>query len=184
MLDKTLYSDFENYIKENNNLIEYLKSNNSILDEYVSPIIKSLSFLVKMAQIEDKITAETELIFQYGFNYLFENLEQIKLYLRQLHNDYKLLDKMSFYIKIVFDLEELKLEINKNESITEKDKQKDINLIDEALEFFEDNIVPDVAINEFELDKYLHLYYDLLDKYSELEFMIDVFNEYCATYGI
>ena len=36
--------------------------------------------------------------------YLFENLEQIKLYLRQLNNDYKLLDKMSLYIKIVFDL--------------------------------------------------------------------------------
>src|SRR5690554_592383 len=102
MIDKTLFTDFENYINENSNLITYLKDHNSLLDEYVTPIIKSLTFLMKMSQVEKEISEEAEVIFEYGFNYLFENLEQIKLYLRQLHNDYELLDKMSFYIKIVF----------------------------------------------------------------------------------
>jgi hypothetical protein len=184
MIEQTLFSDFENYIKENEGLILYLQTSKSILDDYISPIIRSLTFLAKLSNFEAENDNEGQIIFEYGYNYLFENLEQIKLYLRQLYNDYKLLDKMSLYIKIVFDLEELKLEIDKNEAIDERDKQTDINEIDEVLSFFEDNIVPDFVINEFELDKYLKLYYDLLAKYTDLVLMGDAFRDYCAAYGI
>ncbi len=185
-MDVTIYTDFENYIKENNHLISFLEENNSLLNEYISPIIKSLTYLKQMIENEEeeKTVHDIHAIFEYGFNFLFENLEQIKLYLRQLNNDYKLLEKMSLYIKIVFDLEELKLEIEKNKEIDEEEKENDMNKIDDALEFFEENIVPKVVINEFELDKYLNLYYDLLDKYTELVLMSDAFLEYCAIYGI
>lgn len=182
MIDQKLYLDFENYLKENEVLVTHLESNNSLLSEYIIPIKKALIFL---KQMEDKdIVDDVEVIFEYGFSYLFDNLEQIKLYLRQLGNDYDLLDKMSLYIKIVFDLEELKFEIDKNETIDENEKLNDINKIDEALQFFEDNIVPHIAINEFELDRYLNLYYDLLNKYTDVVFMSDAFKEYCAIYGI
>ncbi|NLG80973.1 MAG: hypothetical protein GX490_00415 [Bacilli bacterium] len=115
---------------------------------------------------------------------MFENIEQIKLYLRQLNNDYKLLDKMAFYIKIVFDLEELKLEIEKTNDIEQAEKEKDIKAIDEMLEFFEENIVPDVTFNDLELDNYLRRYYDILDKYRDIPLIADAFMEYCAMYGI
>lgn len=183
MIDQVLYQDFESYLKENEKLITHLEKNHSLLSEYVLPIKKALVFLRKLDEL-DEIDSEAQVIFEYGFNYLFENLEQIKLYLRQLNNDYELLDKMSLYIKIVFDLEELKFEIDKSETIDEDEKQNDINKIDEALQFFEDNIVPQIAINEFELDKYLNLYYDLQNKYTDLVFMSEAFKEYCSVYGI
>ena len=184
MINQPLYQDFQNYIRENNQLISYLEKNNSLLAEYIVPIKKALIFLEQIKKIDKKATNEVEVIFEYGFSYLFENLEQIKLYLRQLYNDYDLLDEMSFYIKIVFDLEELKLEIDKHETIDEDEKINDINKIDEALQFFEDNIVPKIVINEFELDRYLNLYYDLLHKYTDLVLMSEAFKEYCAMYGI
>src|SRR5690606_8541302 len=105
MIDQVLYQDFESYLKENEKLITHLEKNHSLLSEYVLPIKKALVFLRKLDEL-DEIDSEAQVIFEYGFNYLFENLEQIKLYLRQLNNDYELLDKMSLYIKIVFDLEE------------------------------------------------------------------------------
>lgn len=185
MMDNSLYSDFENYVNENGQLISYLENEHSLLNEFISPIIKSLSYLMSMIKIEEQEPSkDVQDLFEYGFKYMFENLEQIKLYLRQLNNDYTLLDKMSLYIKIVFDLEELKLEIDKNQEIDEEEKTFDLKRIDESLEFFEENIVPKVVINEFELDKYLNLYYELLDKYTELTLMSDAFIEYCATYGI
>jgi len=184
-MDNELYTDFENYVNENEHLISFLENENSLLNEYIAPIIKSLTYLMKMVDDDDEEpTNDFLVIFKYGFDYLFENLEQIKLYLRQLNNDYPLLDKMSLYIKIVFDLEELKIEIDKNHDIEQDEKMTDINRIDDALEFFEENIVPKVVINEFELDKFLNLYYELLEKYTEVVLMSDAFIEYCATYGI
>ncbi len=184
MIDQQLYNDFVNYIKENNKLISFLEENKSLLTDYISPIIKSLTFLAKIAESDENNSEEIQSIFDYGLSYLFENLEQLKLYLRQLNNDYQLLDKMSFYIKIVFDLEELKMEIEKCDDIDKEEKNKDINRIDDVLEFFEDNIVPNVVINEFELDNYLKLYYDLLNKYTNIVLANEAFNEYCSIYGI
>ncbi|QVK19443.1 hypothetical protein KHQ81_07110 [Mycoplasmatota bacterium] len=184
-MDNTLYSDFENYVNENGQLISHLENEQSLLNEFITPIIKSLSYLMLIMKAEEEEPSkDVQELFEYGLNYMFENLEEIKLYLRQLNNDYTLLDKMSLYIKIVFDLEELKLEIEKNQEIDEEEKSYDLKRIDQSLEFFEENIVPNVVINEFELDKYLNLYYELLDKYTELTLMSEAFIEYCAAYGI
>lgn len=182
MITPSLYKDFINYVNDNHQLISYLEESQSILNDYVAPIIKALYYLNKIAK--EDTSREIEDVFQFGVNYLFENIEQIKLYLRQLNNDYKLLDKMAFYIKIVFDLEELKLEIEKTNDIEQAEKQKDIKAIDEMLEFFEENIVPDVTFNDLELDNYLRRYYDILDKYRDIPLIADAFMEYCAMYGI
>ncbi len=185
MEDYSLHSDFESYLKENERLISFLEENNSLLNEYISPIVKSLVFLMNnMKTEENEITEDAKEIFEFGFHYLFENIEQLKLYLRQLNNDYQLLEKMALYIKIVFNLEELKVEIEKNEEIDATEREHDINRIDDALEFFEENIVPNIVINEFELDQYLILYYELLDKYPDIILMSDAFSEYCASFGI
>lgn len=175
----SLYTDFENYVKENQKLINFLEEEQSLLNDYVNPIIKSMTHIMK--QTEDSIETDVINLFSVGFNLLFENIEQLKLYLRQLNNDYELFEKMSLYIKIIFYLEELKVEINKD---VENDNANDIKSIDEALDFFEEIIVSNILFNEFELDKYLNLYYELLDKYAEVYLMVDAFSEYCTTYGI
>ncbi len=175
----SLYTDFENYVKENQLLINFLEKEQSLLNDYVSPIIKTMTYIMK--QTADIVESNLLDIFNFGFNLLFENIEQLKLYLRQLNNDYKLFDKMSLYIKIIFDLEELKVELIKD---TENDYENDIKSIDKTLDFFEEIIIPNISLNEFELDKYLNLYYEFLGKYSEINLMVDVFSEYCGTYGI
>lgn len=184
MINPSLYNDFINYVNENHQLITYLDESQSVLNDYVGPIIKALYYLNKISEEDEDVNKEIEDVFQFGVNYLFENIEQIKLYLRQLNNDYQLLDKMAFYIKVVFDLEELKLEIDKVSDIDQDEKERDIKIIDEILEFFEENIVPDVTFNELELDNYLSSYYDMIDKYRDIPLTAEAFMEYCASYGI
>jgi hypothetical protein len=181
----SLYTDFQNYINENYELLYRLESEESILDDFTSPIIKTLTYLYgKALEDEDTISKEDKQIFEFGFQFLFENIEQIKLYLKQLNNDFELLEKRSFYIKMIFNAEELKVEINKNTELSANEIKKDLEKLDEILNFFENLIDVEIEINDELLNAYMIAYNDICNKYDTIVLMSDAFILYCNTYGI
>lgn len=182
--DYSVFSDFEYYLNENEELIDYLEAKNSLLNVFIRPVIKTLNYLIEQNNLEGKeLDQEEEIIFAYGFDYLFENLEQIKLYLKSFNGDYELLEKKSLYIRFVFELEELKLELEKRE-VKSDDVEDDIQQMDMLLDYFEGLIETD-AKDEQKFEKMVLLYYTLFDKYKEDVVLItEAFSAYCATYGI
>lgn len=177
-----IYKDYSSYLKENEELITKLQQSNSLLTEYIDPIIKALGYLQTQKEYHaEEYTAEDEAIFSAGFNCLFENLEQIKLYLHALNDDYSLLDRHSYYIKLIFDLEEIKVELEK----LDEQPLNDIKKIAKSLEFFEQLISPQSSeIDEDELGKHLKIWESMQKKYDFIIPLTVAFNEYCESVGI
>lgn len=184
MENYSVFSDFEHYVRENEEIITFLEQEQSLLNDYVAPIVRALNYIKKLKETEDEeFTQDDEDIFKYGFDYLFENIEQIKLYIHQLENDYYLLEKRSYYVKMVFQLEELKVELEKMERSDEI--TENLQLIDKLLEYFETYITKeDILIDETEMNQNISQFYHLFDQYNEIVLLTDAFNAYCATYGI
>lgn len=181
MENYSIFTDFQHYIEENKELIDYLEEHESLLDEFVSPIIKALNYLNKLQKKNNQGLAEDDqAIFSYGFDYLFENIEQIKLYIHQFHGSFELLEKKSPYIKIIFQLEELKVELEKMEE--EPKVKSSLTLIQDLLDYFEGVI--DSEELPMDLESKIISYYELLNEYNDVLMIADAFNEYCATYGI
>jgi hypothetical protein len=181
----SIFEDFAHYVEENYDLISFLEMNDSILNDYVAPIIKTLTYLKKLKEVqEEELNEEDEAIFAFGFEYLFENIEQIKLYLKQLEDDYFNLEQNSFYINMVFQLEELKVELQKMEE-NEAGREQDLHLINQLLEYMESLIAIDsVVMDDQKLQESIENYERLYQKYEEVVRLTDAFHEYCATYGI
>ncbi|MDF2698740.1 MAG: hypothetical protein K0Q49_296 [Haloplasmataceae bacterium] len=175
----SVFKDFESYVTENEKLINYL--NNSLLNDLIIPIVKTLTYLENLDK-EDELSIDNIEIFEFGFEYLFENLEQIKIYLHQFKNNYEVLEAKSVYIKMIFQLEEFKVELTKKEE-TDTEMKRDLKKIDEAINFFDESLTSTIII-EHELEDYLRFYYELTDKYDDIYLVSDSFNEYCANYGI
>jgi hypothetical protein len=180
----SIFEDFAHYVEENYDLISFLEMNDSILNDYVSPIIKTLTYLKKLKEVEEEALSEEDAsIFDFGFEYLFENIEQIKLYYKQLNEDYFNLEQNSFYIHMVFQLEELKVELLKMEDLA--DKEKDLALIEQLLDYFESLIaVEPIKVEDETMQESIESFELLYQKYDEVVRLTDAFHEYCATYGI
>ena len=184
MEEYSVFNDYLNYIEENKAIIEHLENRQSLLTDFISPIIKTLSYINVLNEC-DELNSEYLEIFQYGFEYLFENLEQIKLYKKQLNDDINLLEQRSIYIKMIFVFEEYKMELLKIDGENmHPDLKPDLRKIDEVLHLFEDFLTPNSLIDEQVLDGVLRFYYELQYKYDEIVLLMDAFNEYCATYGL
>lgn len=182
----TVYDDFLSYIQENDSIITFLEDNHSILNDFVEPVIKTLNYLNKQKISEgSELNHEDFDIFQFGFEYLFENVEQIKLYLEGFNQDFLLLEEKSFYIKMVFQLEELKLELEKKSDIDATTMEHDLSFIDEALSFFEDLVHSKQNLyDEHKMNQYIVKFNELYEEYDDIVLLSDAFDQYCSTYGI
>lgn len=185
----SMFEDFEHYIQENYELIQYIEAKGSLLNDYVGNIIKALTFLKTLKEREgESWNQDDEMIFAYGFDFLFENIEQIKLYLKAFDGDYERLEKKSLYIRLVFELEELKVELEKREEKPEG-YEDDINTINQLLEFFEslieaDDETEDTLKEGKPFDHYVRQFEALFNKYEDVVLVADAFKAYCDSYGI
>ena len=153
------------------------------MNVFVSPVIKALELFDRTKGAGRKeLDEEDEMIFEYGFDFLFENIEQIKLYLQAFEGDYEKLEKNSLYIRLIFELEELKVEIEKMDEKPD-DSSKDLSHIDQLLDYFE-GLMESNERDETVFERMMILFYALFEKYDDVVLIADAFSEYCATYGI
>jgi len=104
------YSDYNAYIMQNNDFIGMLKDNKTILYERVFEIKTILDYLSEIAAKGNKLQEEMHVIFEVGFSYLHEQLEEIKLYydiyFKKNVNQLKKYDKFINYSLYLSDLKD------------------------------------------------------------------------------
>ncbi|ERJ13683.1 hypothetical protein [Haloplasma contractile] len=181
----SVYNDYKQYIEENEKIIHFLRDNDSMLNTYVSPIIKSIGALKAYVDGEDRELNQEEInIVEFGFNYLFENLEQIKLYLKQFNGDLLALESKSYLINIIFELEEYKEEIEKDHELDQSEKEQDLKQINAILTYLESILTVENHKESELLNAYIQKFYDLKSKYKDVVVAAHAFEEYCAEFGI
>ncbi len=72
--------DYKSYYQDNNDFFDLLIENKSLVYDRLSDVFKVLGFIEMMVDMYTKIDEELEIIFETGFSYFHEQIEQIKIY--------------------------------------------------------------------------------------------------------
>lgn len=111
-MENIVYSDYANWLIENDDLLKKLKENNSFLYKRYKHVIDVVNYLYKTKVETDNLTEEEVNIFGVGFYYLFEQYEQINLLLEYTYNgDYAEMEKHQKTIELLLDAIEFQNDI-------------------------------------------------------------------------
>lgn len=75
-------TDYKNYYQDNNDFFLLLIEKQSLVYDRLSDVFKVLGFIEMMVDMSKKVDDELEVIFETGFSYFHEQIEQIKIYFK------------------------------------------------------------------------------------------------------
>lgn len=100
--------DYKAYIKQNKDFINNIKAISEIVYDHFDDAFKVLDFIEDRADKYEKIEEEFEVIFEAGFSFIHEQIEELKtIYNHYFDNDFitfKRFDKMVAYSLYLNDL--------------------------------------------------------------------------------
>lgn len=139
-----IYDDYNKYIIENEELLNYLKSSNSSVLYCLADVIEVLDYVYKKYVDKVKIDNELEEIFEIGFGYLSNCLIDINTY----YNDYFgkdiiLFNKYSTLIIYSILLDDVKGYLLSEERLTEERSE----MLDKAAKLIEGTLINIKEIN-------------------------------------
>lgn len=143
-----IYDDYNKYIIENEELLNYLKSSNSSVMYCLTDVIEVLDYVYKKYVDKVKIDNELEEIFEIGFGYLSNCLIDINTY----YNDYFgkdiiLFNKYSTLIIYSILLDDVKGYLLSEERLTEERSE----MLDKAAKLIEGTLINIKEINPEEV---------------------------------
>lgn len=130
--------DYRSYMMQNFNFIELLRDNNSPVIARLEDVTKVLGFIEEMASAQETIEEEFEVIFEAGFAYFHEQLEEIKIYYhRFFQKDYLSFKRYETLINYNLYLGDLKDVLVEQKMLTDE-LDKEIKSLSEEIEDFID----------------------------------------------
>ena len=148
MLDLTEYKE---YITANKDLLSFLKEKESIIYDRFSDILKVLGYIDFTIDKYGTIEEEYEVFYEVGFGFLYNQLEEVKLYFDKYFN--KSYSEFQIYEPIInyaLYLDDLKLTLKEEELMND-----DINqAINDVLEMIENILELKNGYNEEVFDEF------------------------------
>lgn len=146
--------DYKAYIHHNYNFLELLRENNSYIYERLNDVLKVLGYIEMLVDDEIKVNEDLEVIFEVGFSYLHEQLEEIKVYYNTYFNrDYPLFRQYEQFINYSLYLDDL-------EEVLKEKKLYSVNAQIAIKEIADD--IDNVLLNKLNPNK------DLFEKFNNL----------------
>lgn len=114
--------EYKQYFNDNYKLINTLKNHNSITYDRLAEVMKVLNIIMEIHKDSNKVDEEFEIIFEVGFSYFHEQLEQIKIYYHNyFKSDYHYFQKYEFFINYTLYLDDLIQTLTEKKQIEETD---------------------------------------------------------------
>lgn len=143
-----IYDDYNKYIIENEELLNYLKSSNSSVLYCLADVLEVLDYVYKKYVDKVKIENELEEIFEIGFGYLSNCLIDINTYYKDYFGkDIILFNKYSTLIIYSILLDDVKGYLLSEERLTEERSE----LLDKAAKLIEGTLINIKEINPEEV---------------------------------
>lgn len=154
--------EYKSYLSENDDFLQAFQNHNSLTYIRLSNLIKLLNIIVDKQEEEKKLSEELEIIFDSGFTFLFEQLEDIKIYYYKFFDeDFDLLFKYEHLINVYLTYEDLMVSIKEQSKLDEETKKA----INDVL-----NEIEDVLRNKKALS---------IERYQEIDdLMLEISNQY------
>ncbi|MFP4178323.1 MAG: hypothetical protein ACLFTZ_06145 [Acholeplasmataceae bacterium] len=176
MRDETIYHEYANWKLENEELIRYLIQNNSDLIVRFRHVIDVTDYLYDKLIDDPNFTEEENYIFETGFYYLFDQMDEIITLLNKSYgNDIEQLEKRAKDVNLLLSTIDFQNEIIGVEDYKQEDLDRLVNFEQSILTKLErKEEVPKSMFEEldrmtFEMFKRLDVnYYPVNDIYLEI----------------
>lgn len=116
--------DYKSYYQDNNDFFALLIENNSLVYDRLSDVFKVLGFIEMMVDMYQKIDEELEIIFETGFSYFHEQIEQIKIYYKDyFKGNFIKFERYAQLINYSLYLDDLEEALNEKELLNKETKE-------------------------------------------------------------
>jgi hypothetical protein len=137
MRDERVYHEYANWKLENHDLLKYLMDSNSDLIIRFKHVLDVTDYLYDKLIDDKNYTEEEDHIFEIGFYYVLDQLDQINQLLKENYqNDIKDLEKRSKDVNLLLSAIDFQNELISLESYEQKDMDSLIQFEEELLKFF------------------------------------------------
>ena len=117
-------------------------------------VFKILEYIESLYNSQKSIESELAEIFEFGYAYLFDTIEEVKLYYENYFNrDYILFSKYESLINYILYLDDLKNSLIDAEALTETAKQLFDQILEECDEYIRGS-------KEYSIDVLTHLMFN------------------------
>ena len=182
MRDEKVYHEYANWKIENHELLKYLVENNSDLILRFRHVIDVTDFLYDKLIDDDHYTEDEDQIFETGFYYLFDQIEEIATLLKKAYqNNVRDLEKRAKDVNLLLSTIDFQNELLGVENFEQKDMDKLVEFEQFVLEKLEKKeTIPDHMFSK--LDK---ISYEIFNKLNLEYYPIDdIFLEIADELGI
>lgn len=180
MEENTIFTDYEAWKRENNELITTLVKKQSKAIQRFSPVLAVVDYLYEQNQ-KGTLSEDEELIFSTGFDYIYDQFQIIQSLLEDnFNNDYDEMEKYGQTINLLLYINDFEAELKVNDNL-----KKDINKLTDL----EDKVNSYLDKKENAPDEYFALLdditYSIFTKNNiEIHTVDQIFYEIAIEYGI
>ncbi len=180
MEENTIFTDYEAWKRENNELITTLVKKQSKTIQRFSPVLAVVDYLYEQNQ-KGTLSEDEELIFSTGFDYIYDQFQIIQSLLEDnFNNDYDEMEKYGQTINLLLYINDFEAELKVNDNL-----KKDINKLTDL----EDKVNSYLDKKENAPDEYFALLdditYSIFTKNNiEIHTVDQIFYEIAIEYGI
>lgn len=153
-----IYEDYINYMNEHSELIELLYSTNSRILVCIDDVIKVNDHIYQMNEQNEKISDELAQIFEIGFGYLVNSINDLETYFKEyLNKDIVLFNQYTDVMVYGILFEDFKSFLLSNDEYDEDVKK----IVEPILSEIENTIVNKIEFDEEKQRKYSSILEDL-----------------------
>lgn len=180
MEENTIFTDYEAWKRENNELITTLVEKQSKTIQRFSPVLAVVDYLYEQNQ-KGTLSEDEELIFSTGFDYIYDQFQIIQSLLEDnFNNDYDEMEKYGQTINLLLYINDFEAELKVNDNL-----KKDIKKLTDL----EDKVNSYLDKKENAPDEYFALLdditYSIFTKNNiEIHTVDQIFYEIAIEYGI
>ncbi len=180
MEENTIFTDYEAWKRENNELITTLVKKQSKTIQRFSPVLAVVDYLYEQNQ-KGTLSEDEELIFSTGFDYIYDQFQIIQSLLEDnFNNDYDEMEKYGQTINLLLYINDFEAELKVNDNL-----KKDIKKLTDL----EDKVNSYLDKKENAPDEYFALLdditYSIFTKNNiEIHTVDQIFYEIAIEYGI
>jgi hypothetical protein len=131
--DERIYHEYASWKMENHDLLKYLTDNNSDLIIRFKHVIDVTDYLYDKLIDDVTYTEEDDQIFETGFYYLFDQMEEILKLLKLYNNNIKDLETRAKDVNLLLSTIDFQNELLSSEDFEQKDMDKLVSFEQEVL---------------------------------------------------
>lgn len=182
MRDERVYHEYANWKIENHDLLKYLMDSNSDLIIRFKHVLDVTDYLYDKLIDDQNYSDEEDHIFETGFYYAFDQLEQISQLLKENYqNDVKDLEKRANDVNLLLSAIDFQNELISLDSYEQKDLESLVKFEEDILKFLQNkDVVPKAMYDQLDA-----MTYEMFQRLNVDYFPInDIFLEIADELGI